>query len=323
MIFSGIQPTGILTLGNYLGALKEFTKLKEKDALYCIVDLHALTSNIEPKDLRYNTKYLAAVFIAMGLHETGKIFVQSTVSEHSELAWFLQSKVSLGDVERMTQFKDKSENKVRPNVGLLTYPLLMAADILLYDTDFVPVGEDQKQHLELTRNIVQKLNSKYNKELFKEPEPVIAKQSSKIFSLTDPSKKMSKSSDVAKSYITLSDTESQIKKKISGAVTDSIGKINLDKENQPGIYNLLQIYASINNISLDKVYEKFKNESYGFLKSEVASSITCEIIPLQNKINEILKDEEKINKILDEGSVYAKNIASKKMKNVKKTFGIY
>lgn len=324
MIFTGIQPSGIVTLGNYLGAIKNWTKAPDStESLYCIVDLHALTSKVSPQELNSNIKFLSSLYIALGLHQKGKIFIQSDVKEHTELAWFLQTKTNLGDLERMTQFKDKSQNNERPNSALLTYPVLMAADILLYDTTVVPVGHDQKQHLELTRNIAQKLNFHFEKELFVVPEPKILEVGSKIYSLTEPTKKMSKSDPNPKSYISIMDEPKVILKKIKSSKTDSLNEINLDKENQPGVYNLLQIYAAIKEISLDSALEFFKGNNYGFLKETVANSIIEELVPLQNEIKKILKSPEEINSVLSQGKDYAQNLASKKILEVKETFGLY
>lgn len=322
MIFSGIQPTGILTLGNYLGALKNFKDFEGEDNLFCIVDLHAITSKITAEELKKNIDFLAAVMIAMDLHKKGSIFLQSTVSAHSELAWILQSKTPLGELMRMTQFKNKGKGKDSAITGLLTYPTLMAADILLYDTDEVPVGQDQKQHLELTRNLAERFNKLYDKELFVLPQPKINKISSKVHSLTDPTKKMSKSDENSKSFISLLDDESTILKKIKSSVTDSIGKINLDSENQPGVFNLLQIYASLKNLSLEESQNYFKNENYGFLKQAVAEVIIEEFIPLQKKIKNILKDKELINSVLKQGFEKAEKKATLKLNTVKKEMGI-
>lgn len=323
MIFTGIQPSGIVTLGNYLGAIKNWQREKSStENLYCIVNLHALTSNIDAKELQKNTEFLAALYIAAGLTKKGNIFIQSEVKEHTELAWILQCNIGLGELERMTQFKDKSSSQQRPNAGLLTYPVLMAADILLYDTTEVPVGEDQKQHLELTRNIAEKMNKKMEQEIFVLPNPKINKIGAKIYSLTDPLQKMSKSNPNPKSYISIMDTPESIIKKIKSAVTDSKGEINLDKENQPGVYNLLQIYASIKNLSIQESLEYFKEENYGYLKEEVANAVVEDIIPLQNKIKKILEDKELIKRELQKGKEYAQKIASQKMIEVNQKIGL-
>lgn len=321
--FTGIQPSGIITLGNYLGAIKNWQKPKTGEELYCIVDLHAITSKVTPKDLRHNSKFLAALYIALGLHEKGTIFLQSQVPEHTELAWFLQTRTSLGELERMTQYKDKAGNEERPNAGLLTYPVLMAADILLYDTTDVPVGRDQKQHIELTRNIAEKLNNRYEKELFVIPEPDISEVGAKIYSLTDPTAKMSKSSDNPRSYISIMDEPSVIRKKIKSAVTDTVGEINLDAQNQPGIYNLLQIYATIEGKTLEESYLHFEDKGYTELKEEVAEVVVAELEPLQEKIKEIFENKKIIDDVLEAGREVATRKARKKMRKVKKTFGIY
>lgn len=325
MIFTGIQPSGIITLGNYLGTIKNWQNLipeKQNEAFYCIVDLHALTSDISPKKLLENTHFLAALYIALGIHEHSRIFIQSHVSAHSELAWLLQTRTNLGELERMTQFKDKQSNHRRPNTGLLTYPVLMAADILLYDTTQVPVGQDQKQHLELTRNIAQKINNSSDVDLFVVPEPLINKVGSKIYSLTDPTQKMSKSNSNPKSYISIMDEPKVILKKIKSSTTDSFNKIKLDQENQPGVFNLLQIYASLNNLSLTDSENFFQEKNYGFLKESVANSIIAELEPLQQKINAILANPQQIERILATGKEQASILANKKMTVVRKSFGL-
>lgn len=321
--FSGIQPSGIVTLGNYLGALKHFKANGEKeDNLYCIVDLHAMTSTTDSKALKAQSKTLAAIYMALGIHEHSTIFIQSHVPMHSELAWVLQCIARMGELERMTQYKDKSSKNIAVNVGLFTYPTLMAADILLYDTTDVPVGIDQKQHIEFTRDLAERFNSMY-KDLFVLPEPRIAKHGAKIYSLTDPTKKMSKSDDNVKSFISILDDEATIRRKIKSATTDSIGEINFDEENQPGVSNLLTIYSLCKDISMDDTVAHFAGQNYGFLKSEVADSIVDELMPIQERYNAIMADKQLLNDTLKAGSEVAGKKAYRKMQKVKKAVGFY
>lgn len=321
--FSGIQPSGIVTLGNYLGALKHFKANGAKEEnLYCIVDLHAMTSTTDSKALRAQSKTLAAIYMALGIHEHSTIFIQSHVKQHTELAWILQTVARMGELERMTQFKDKSAKKINVNVGLFTYPALMAADILLYDTEIVPVGQDQKQHIELTRDLAERFNTTY-KELFVMPKAKIAKHGAKIYSLTEPTKKMSKSDENVKSFISILDDEATIRRKIKSATTDSIGEINFDFDNQPGVSNLLTIYSLCKDITIEETVEHFKGQNYGFLKSEVADSIVEELLPIQERYNEIMNDKQLLNDTLKDGSEIAGKRAWRKMQKVNKAVGLY
>ncbi len=324
-IFTGIQPTGTITLGNYLGSIKNFksTINQEDESFFCIVDLHALTITPNAKTLHANIKSLVALYIALDLHEITNIFIQSKVRAHSELAWILQCHAKNGELERMTQYKDKSQKNINVSTGLFTYPVLMAADILLYDTDVVPVGADQKQHLELTRDLAERLNSFYSKELFKIPEPQIQGPSAKIYSLTDPNKKMSKSDDNPKSFISILDDEKTITKKIKSATTDSVGKVNFDPEKQPGVSNLITIYATCKNISIEQATLFFSEEGYGFLKNEVAKAVCEELSPIQERYYQILDNEELIENALQSGTANANNIANKKIEQIHKTIGLY
>lgn len=321
--FSGIQPSGIVTLGNYLGALKHFKANGAKeDNLYCIVDLHAMTSTTDSKALRSQSKTLAAIYMALGIHEHSTIFIQSHVPAHTELAWIFQCLARMGELERMTQYKDKSAKNVAVNVGLFTYPTLMAADILLYDTTDVPVGIDQKQHIEFTRDLAERFNSTY-RELFVLPEARIAKHGAKIYSLTDPTKKMSKSDENVKSYISVLDDEATIRRKIKSATTDSIGVINFDEENQPGVSNLLTIYSLCQDVSMDATLEHFAGQNYGFLKSEVADAIVNELLPIQARYEQIMSDKTLLNDTLKAGSEVAGKKAYRKMQKVRKAVGLY
>ncbi len=324
-IITGIQPTGILTLGNYLGSIKNFKKeiTKAEEAYIFLADLHALTVNPNPEVLKQNIKNLSALYIAMDMDKIANIFMQSSIHEHSELGWILQCFTKNGELDRMTQYKDKSQKNLSISTALYTYPTLMAADILLYNADYVPVGEDQKQHLELTRDIAQRFNSFYNKEVFKIPEPLIQKQGAKIYSLTDPAKKMSKSDENPKSFISILDDEKTIIKKVKSATTDSLSKVKYDPENQPGVSNLLSIYAEIKNIPIKESEKYFENENYGFLKTEVANAIIEELKPIQEKYYEILKDEKLISDVLIKGQKEAQKIASESIKNIKDEVGLY
>lgn len=324
-IFTGIQPTGTLTLGNYLGSIKNFKKTvnPEDESFFCIVDLHALTVNPDAKTLHENIKSLCALYIALDLHKITNIFVQSSVRAHSELAWMLQCHTRNGELERMTQYKDKSQKKINVSTGLFTYPVLMASDILLYDADIVPVGVDQKQHIELTRDLAERVNGFYKKDLFTIPEPKIEGPSAKIYSLTDPTKKMSKSDENLKSFISMLDDEKTITKKIKSATTDSIGEINFDPENQPGVSNLLTIFSTCRGISMDETLTHFDAQGYGFLKTEVAKAVCDELLPIQEKYFEIMNDEQMIIDALASGTEKANLVAEQKIIDVKKTFGLF
>lgn len=324
-IFTGIQPTGTITLGNYLGSIKNFnsTNSSTDESFFCIVDLHALTSTPDANTLYSNIKSLTALYIAMGLDQTTNIFLQSKITGHSELAWLLACHTRNGELERMTQFKDKTLKYGNASTGLFTYPVLMAADILLYDTDVVPVGVDQKQHLELTRDLAERMNSFYKTELFTIPEPKISGPTAKIYSLTNPEKKMSKSDENPKSYILMLDDEKTITKKFKSATTDSVGKVNFDPENQPGVSNLLTIYAACKNISMDEAVSYFQPEGYGFLKTEVAKAVCDELAPIQKRYYEIIDNDMLIKESLQKGEAAASKIACAKIKQVHDTIGFY
>ena len=323
---SGIQPSGNITLGNYLGAVKNFVKMQDNEAftdiLVFIADLHAITVNQDKQELRKNIKSLAALYIACGLNpERAHIFIQSDVPHHAELGWVLQCNGYIGELERMTQYKDKKERQVAGvTVGLLTYPSLMAADILLYDANVVPVGVDQKQHLELTRDLAIRFNNKYG-ETFVVPEPYIAPKGAKIMSLADPTKKMSKSDENPKAYIALLDDINVIKKKIKSAVTDSDGFIKYDPENKPGISNLLTIMSCVTNTSIDELVEQFKDSNYATFKEAVAEAVANEIKPIQERYNAIINSKE-LDQILDNGRDYACFLARKKINKVYNKVGL-
>ena len=325
-LISGIQPSGTITLGNYLGAIKNFVKLqdelKDTDILVFIADLHAITVPQEKIELRKNIKSLAAIYLACGLDpKKVHIFIQSEVPAHNQLGWVMECNSYIGELERMTQFKDKKVKQVAGvSAGLLTYPSLMAADILLYDANLVPVGVDQKQHLELTRNLAERFNTKYG-ETFIVPEPYIAKTGAKIMSLTEPDKKMSKSDPNPKSYISLLDDINVIKKKIKSAVTDSDMKIKYDLENKPGISNLLTIYSCITNFSIPELEEKYSQSTYSVFKEDLANIVAEEIKPIQEKYNQLINSKE-LDAILDEGRNYANYLANKKLIKVYNKVGL-
>ena len=322
---SGIKPTGNLTLGNYIGALKNFKKFQDDyENFIFIADLHALTLPIDPVELRNNTKDIVAFYIAAGLDpEKTTIFLQSDVSAHSEINSILQNYLYMGELSRMTQFKDKSKkmNENAIGLGLFAYPVLMCGDILLYNADIVPVGEDQKQHVELCRDLVHRFNNRYNKEVFKMPEPIIPKVGARIMSLSDPTRKMSKSDP--KGDIFLKDDLNVVRKKIMSAVTDLGSDIYYDPENKPGISNLIQIYASLKDISIEETENIFKDcHKYGEFKKAVADVVIDVLAPFQEKYKEVLASG-KIDEILDEGAKRASYIANKTLNKVKKTVGLY
>ncbi len=324
VIFSGIQPSGELTLGNYLGALRNFLDYQDTDeCYYCIVNQHAITVPQDPKELFQNTRNLAALYLAVGLDpKKVTLFVQSEVPEHVKLGWVMQSISYVGELERMTQYKDKSQKQGDSiPTALLTYPPLMAADILLYGTNYVPVGEDQKQHLEITRDIAQRFNTRYS-ETFKLPQPLIPKNgAAKIMSLQDPTKKMSKSDPIEKACIYLLDEPSVIKKKIASAVTDSDGTIKYDPINKPGVSNLLTIMSCATGLSIEELVEKYQGIGYGEFKSEVGEAVAKMLEPIQKRYYEILNSDE-LDKILDEGRDKAAYFANKMIRKMKKKMGL-
>ena len=325
-LISGIQPSGTITLGNYLGAIKNFVRLQDElvntDILVFIADLHAITVSQDKQALRKNIKSLAAIYLACGLDpEKVHIFIQSEVPAHNQLGWVMECNSYIGELERMTQFKDKKVKQVAGvSAGLLTYPSLMAADILLYDANLVPVGVDQKQHLELTRNLAERFNTKYG-DTFVVPEPYIAKTGAKIMSLTEPEKKMSKSDENPKSYISLLDELPVIMKKIKSAVTDSDATIKYDLENKPGISNLLTIYSCINGMTIAEIEAKYENSNYAEFKNDLANVVANEIEPIQKRYNELINSKE-LDQILDEGRDYANYLANKKLSKVYNKVGL-
>lgn len=323
-IFSGIQPSGTLTIGNYLGAMMHFPQLQEENNCYfCIVDEHAITVPQDRLKLRENTRSLAALYLAAGIDpEKSTLFIQSEVAAHTQLGWMLQCVAYMGELERMTQFKDKSSKTGKEGVtaGLLTYPPLMASDILLYNTDVVPVGDDQKQHIELTRNLAQRFNNKYN-DIFTVPEIRVSEVGARIMSLQEPTKKMSKSDDNQKSFISMLDDEKTIMKKVKSAVTDSEGIVKFDKENKPGVSNLLTIYSSITGESIESLEGKFAGIGYGEFKEAVGNVVIDVLRPIQERYYELLNSEE-LDDILDHGAEKANRDASKNLRKAKKAMGL-
>ncbi len=328
LVFSGVQPTGNLHLGNYLGALKNFVSLqKEMNCIYCVVDLHAITVFQKPNELSNNVLETVASFLATGLNpDKSIIFNQSSVSGHAELAWILNCISRIGWLNRMTQFKDKAgADKEKASVGLYIYPNLMAADILLYKATHVPVGADQKQHLELSRDIALKFNNDFNcKDFFPLPEPLIPKNVSRVMSLRDGTKKMSKSEESDYSRINLKDTADEIKKKIKKAKSDSEQIPDSIKalEKKPEALNLINIYSEISKISLDKVLNEMSGKEYSFLKSKLAEILISEITPIGNEIKKLLQDKSFLRQILKKGREKANIIAEENLKNVREKVGL-
>lgn len=321
-MLSGIKPTGKLTLGNYIGAIRQFAKYQDEYEMYIfIANLHAITIQVDPKELKKNTRDLVALYLACGLDpEKTTVFLQSDVHEHAELGWILTCHSYMGELQRMTQYKDKTaKGETNITAGLFTYPSLMAADILLYDADYVPVGIDQKQHVELARNIAERFNNRYG-ETFTVPEPLVEQVGAKVMSLTEPTKKMSKSGDDEKCVIYLLDDPKVARKKIMSAVTDSIGIIQYDVENQPGIANLLTIHSTLTGESIDNIVERFKGKGYGDLKKEIGDNIEKFLTDLQLRYNEIISSGI-CEQVLEEGRIKASKLAHKKMMKVKKRVG--
>ncbi|WP_077623062.1 tryptophan--tRNA ligase [Sediminibacillus massiliensis] len=321
-IFSGIQPSGTLTIGNYLGAMKHFVDLQEENNCYfCIVDEHAITVPQDRLKLRENIRSLAALYLASGIDpDKSTLFIQSEVSAHTQLGWMLQSISYIGELERMTQFKDKSTGKEAVSSSLLTYPPLMAADILLYKTDIVPVGEDQKQHLELTRNLAERFNNKFN-DIFTVPEVSIPETGARIMSLQNPVKKMSKSDENQKASIFMLDDEKKIEKKIKSAVTDSEGIVKFDKENKPGVSNLLSIHASCTGESIEDLERKYEGKGYGDFKQGTAEAVISVLKPLQERYYQLI-DSKELDDILDKGADKAEQTASRMLAKAKKAMGL-
>ena len=326
-IVSGIQPSGKITLGNYLGAIKNIVNMQNEadddtNLFIFIADLHAITVYQEPAELRKSIKSLAAIYLACGIDPNKTtLFIQSEVREHAEMSYLLQTITYIGELERMTQYKDKMVKQVQGvSSALLTYPVLMAGDILLYNTDYVPVGQDQKQHLELARTIAERFNNRYS-ETFKVPEPIIRKIGAKIMSLQDPTAKMSKSDKLEKAVIYLLDDEATIRKKISSAVTDSEASVYYDVDKKPGISNLLTILSCCTNKSIEELVEICKDMNYGEFKKMVADELVNKLKPIQERYYEILNSKE-LDEILTNGAQRASYFANKMISKVKRKMGI-
>ncbi len=321
---SGIKPTGELTLGNYIGALRNFVKYQDDFDLYVfIANLHCVTVPIEPAELRKNLKDAIALYLACGLDpEKCTIFLQSDVLEHAQLGWLLTCMTYMGELNRMTQFKEKTHNQQDESIGagLFVYPSLMAADILLYDADYVPVGNDQKQHVELARDLAQRFNNRYS-ETFVVPEPKIAEVGARIMSLSDPNKKMSKSEESNKGCIYLLDDLNVARKKVMSAVTDNLAQVKYDKENQPGISNLLEIMSSLSSESIESICSRFEGKGYGDFKAAVADVVCEELAKIQSKYHDII-NSDMIETVLKDGAEKAHKQAFKKLKKVQKKMGI-
>ena len=328
-IFSGVQPTGNLHLGNYLGAIKNFVELnndKENECIFCVVDLHAITVKQDPKELRNNIRETVATFIASGINpEKSIIFNQSKVSAHAEAAWILSCVAKMGWLNRMTQFKEKAgKDKEKASIGLYSYPILMAADILLYDASHVPVGEDQKQHLELCRDIAQKFNNDFEAENFlKVPEPLIQKEFSRIMSLKDGTKKMSKSEISDLSRINLTDDKDSIINKIKKAKTDILPlPSNIkDLEKRPEAKNLLRIFSSLNNLSLEQTIKIFEGKNFSEFKEKLSQVLSEKLEPISKEITKLMNEKDFLDKILLDGYKKANDIASDKVKKMHEIVG--
>jgi tryptophanyl-tRNA synthetase len=323
-LLSGMQPSaGSLHLGNYLGALVNWTKMQDDyNAYYCVVDLHAITVPQEPEALRRNTRVTAAQYLAAGIDENkSALFVQSHVPAHAQLAWVLMTLTGFGEAGRMTQFKDKSQKNGTDaaSVGLFTYPVLQAADILLYQPKAVPVGEDQRQHIELTRDLATRFNSRFG-ETFVIPEGVILKETAKIYDLQNPTAKMSKSGD-PKGLVNIMDDSSVIVKKFKSAVTDLDGVIRFDRETKPGISNLLGIYSALTGESIDSLVARFDGAGYGALKTELAEVVVAHIEPIRNRAEELLSDPAELDRLLAKGAAKANELAEKTLATVYERIG--
>jgi tryptophanyl-tRNA synthetase len=325
-VLSGIQPThDSFHLGNYLGALKQWVDMQENhDAFYCVVDLHALTVETDPKLLKKRTLLSAAQLIAIGLDPNKcTLFVQSHVPAHNQLAWVFECITGFGEASRMTQFKDKSQKSGadRINVGLFTYPILQAADILLYQPDFVPVGEDQRQHVELTRDIAQRFNSKY-KEIFNIPKPEIIKSLAKINDLQDPNAKMSKSASSMAGVIELLDTPEVTLKKFKSSVTDNGKEIKFDEKLKPGISNLLTIHSALSGKSISDLESEFSGKGYGDFKAAVAEVVIAKLEPISKRTNELMDDPAELSRVLSNGAQKASEVASTTLKAAYSAIGL-
>ncbi|MBF0152697.1 MAG: tryptophan--tRNA ligase [Magnetococcales bacterium] len=324
IVFSGAQPTGQLTIGNYFGALRHWVALQESyDCLFCIVDLHALTVRQDPGELRKRCLELAALYLACGLDpQRSVLFIQSHVPAHAELAWLLATFTQIGELERMTQFKDKAlRHKHNINAGLFTYPVLMAADILLYGTHKVPVGDDQKQHLELTRDVALRFNNLYG-DIFQVPEPLIAAEGARVKDLQEPSKKMSKSAESELARVMILDPPKEILKKFKKAVTDSTATIRFDETAQPGVTNLLDLWCVATGQNREAALSHFSHNLYGKLKVETAEAVIAHMEPVQQRYQALIADQGGLEQILARGAEQARHRAETLMRRVMETLGL-
>lgn len=322
-IFSGVQPSGIPTIGNYIGAMRGFAQLQDDyDATYCIVNQHAITVPQDPETLRQKTRQLAALYISIGIDpKKSTIFVQSDVPAHSQAAWIVMCNTGIGELERMTQYKDKSSKQESVGAGLLVYPPLMVADIVLYDAQFVPVGDDQKQHIELARDFVDRFNARYGEDMLVKPEGIFPKAGGRVMSLQDPTSKMSKSDANPKSYISMLDDPKVITKKIKGAVTDSLGIVQYDKINQPAIANLLEMYSVLTDESIESIVARYEGQGYGNFKGDLAEVVVSVLEPIQKRYEELLAGDE-LDKILEEGAIKASEVANRTLARMEKAIGL-
>lgn len=323
VIFSGIQPSGVLTLGNYLGALRNFLNYQDDhECYYCIVNQHAITVPQDPKELFQNTRNLAALYLAVGLDpKKATLFVQSEVPEHVKLGWVMITTSYVGELERMTQYKDKAQKRgASIPAGLLTYPPLMAADILLYQTKYVPVGEDQTQHMEITRDLAQRFNRLYG-EVFTIPEIQLVSGGARVMSLQEPTKKMSKSDENQWATIRLLDDAKTIEKKIKKAQTDSENSVHYDRANKPGISNLMGIYQAITHESYETIQKRYEGQGYGTFKKDLIEILVDTLEPIQMRYQELIQSPE-LDMILDEGAIRARETASKTYRNVELAMGL-
>lgn len=328
LIYSAIQPTSQMTLGNYLGSISQWINLQDDPSNKCIfavANLHAMTVRDNIKDLYDNTLSMYAQLLSCGVDpKKTSLYIQSQIKEHSELTWMLSCNSYIGEMSRMTQFKEKSANQSNNsiNMGLLSYPILMASDILLFNSEYVPVGQDQKQHLEIARDIAIRVNNTY-KPIFTVPKPLILKQGAKIMSLKDPLKKMSKSDQNKNATIYIMDSKDEIINKLKKSTTDSLSQVKYDIINQPGISNLISIYSTLTNKDISQAEECLSSMNYGQLKMTVAEKIIELVEPIQKRYDSYMKDKDLLNKIIDESSVFAKNTASETIKKAYSIFGIY
>jgi len=322
-LFTAAKPTGRLTLGNYIGAVDNWKKMQEENnSIFCVADLHSLTVNIDPQELRSNSYAVMANYLACGLDpKKAVLYYQSQIPAHTELCWLMDCMTSMGEASRMTAYKEKASNKNMVSVGLFNYPMLMAADILLYDTDLVPIGEDQRQHLELARNLAIRFNNKYG-ETFVVPQGVYQKVGAKIYNLQNPTKKMSKSDFDNSGNILLEDSIDLIKQKIKRAVTDSESEIRFDPQNKPGVSNLMSIYSVLTKKDMKEVEKFFEGKNYGALKGEVTDVVVETLAPVQEKFNYYMANTDEIIKIAQNGAERIREKAENKIKLVKQKMGL-